>query len=111
MNVPLIDLNARSAALVQQLGAVGSMDFAQLPPSEEERAAGEKGTTLPPPPSPPNAADDKKEVTTDKPGARGQLSKKFDYTHLGDKGAQVFAAMVADDLATVAPELAAMILP
>lgn len=110
LKVPLIDLNARSAALVQQLGPVAAMDFAQAPPSEAEKAAAGRGTTLPPPPKPKAAADD----TAQRPGAagaRGEVKPGFDYTHLGPKGAETFAAMVADDLARDAPELAALLIP
>lgn len=110
MKTPLIDLNARSAQLVQQLGPVPAMEFAQLAPSEAERAAAAKGTTLPPPPSPPSAPEDSAEKTG-KPGARGQIKPKFDYTHVGPKGAEAFAAIVAEDLAIAVPEIAALLVP
>jgi lysophospholipase L1-like esterase len=70
LKVPLIDLNARSAQLVQKLGPVGAMDLAQLPPGAAERAAAAHGTTLPAPPSPPAAAQDAGERSGG-PGARG----------------------------------------
>jgi lysophospholipase L1-like esterase len=107
---PLIDLNARSAERVQKLGPLAAMDFAQLPGSAEEQAAAAKGTTLPPGPSPPGAADDAAE-RGGAGGARGQVKPKFDYTHLGPKGAEAFAAIVADDLARAAPELGSMLIP
>jgi len=107
---PLLDLNARSAELVQRLGPVGSMAFAQLAPRAEEKAAAAKGTTLPAPPSAPGAADDPGE-RSGKAGARGQVKPKFDYTHLGPEGAEVFAAMMAEDLARATPELAALLIP
>jgi lysophospholipase L1-like esterase len=107
---PLLDLNARSAELVQKLGPVAAMDFAQLPGSAEEQAAAAKGTTLPPAPSPPGAAEDSVE-RDGASGARGQVKPKFDYTHLGPKGAEAFAALIADDLARAAPELGSMLIP
>ena len=111
MSVPLIDLNARSAQAAQELGPVAAMKLAQAPPNAAEVAAGEKGTTLPPPPSPPAVAEDKVESAPGKTGARGHVTLKFDYTHLGDEGAEVFAGMIADDLATLVPELAGMLIP
>jgi lysophospholipase L1-like esterase len=110
LKAPLIDLNARSAELAQQLGPVASLEFAQAPPSDEEKAAAAKGTTLPPPPSPPAAAEDKAEKGG-RSGARGRVTLKFDYTHVGPKGAEVYAAMVAEELGRVAPEIGALIIP
>jgi lysophospholipase L1-like esterase len=110
MKVPLIDLNARSEQLVRQLGPVGSMDLAQLPPNEAEVAAAKKGTTLPAPPNPPNAAEDKVEHAG-KAGARGYVTVKFDYTHLGPQGAALTAATIAEELAVAAPELAGLLVP
>lgn len=108
--VPLIDLNAKSAQAVQELGPAAAMDWAQAPPSEAERAAASEGTTLQPPPSPPGNAEDKTERAT-QPGARGRIKLKFDYTHLGAEGAKLIAATIADELALAAPELAALIVP
>jgi len=110
LKVPLVDLNARSAQAVQQLGPVAAMDLAQLPPGDAERAAGAKGTTLPPPASPAAAPEDSGEPGG-KPGARGRVTLKFDYTHVGPKGAELFAGIVAQDLALAIPELAALIIP
>jgi lysophospholipase L1-like esterase len=111
LKVPLIDLNARSAQAVQQLGPVAAMDLAQLPPGAAETAAGAKGTTLPAPASPPAAAGDSSERGDRKQGARGRITLKFDYTHVGPKGAELFAGIVAEDLAVAVPELAALIVP
>lgn len=110
LQVPLLDLNARSAQAVQQLGPVGAMDLAQLPPGAAEKAAAAQGTTLPPPPSPPAAADDAGEHAG-RSGARGHVTLKFDYTHLGPKGAELFAAMIAEDLAAAVPEIAGLLVP
>lgn len=109
MKVPLLDLNARSAERIQQIGAVAAMAWAQKPPSAEEKAAAAKGTTLPPPPRPP--AEPREQGAPRKPGARGDIRARFDYTHLGPEGARVSAAIVADDLAVAVPELAGQIVP
>lgn len=99
MDVPLIDLNAMSAAQVQQMGAEMATQLAQEPPTAEELAAAKAGTTLtarPAPPPPPPIEGD---------GPRGQATAKFDYTHLGAVGAEVTARQVAEGLARVAPGL------
>ncbi|HUR41044.1 MAG TPA: rhamnogalacturonan acetylesterase [Verrucomicrobiae bacterium] len=108
LRVPLVDLNARSAELVQSLGPVAAMKFAQRAPTGEEHDAAAKGTTLPAPPPPPKAEEPEKPPA---PGARGSVTLKFDYTHLGWDGARVFAAMVAEDLGTAVPELAGLLVP
>lgn len=102
----LIDLNARSAERIQQMGPVAAMALAQAEPTAAERAAAEKGTTL----GPAFAVEDTAE-RRNAGGARGRVTLKFDYTHLGPKGAELFAAMVAEDLARAAPELAGMLIP
>ncbi|OYW78629.1 MAG: lysophospholipase, partial [Asticcacaulis sp. 32-58-5] len=47
MNVPLVDLYARSQEAVQAMGAVEAMRFAQKPPSPQVLEAGKTGTTIP----------------------------------------------------------------
>jgi lysophospholipase L1-like esterase len=114
LQVLLIDLNARSAQAVQKLGAVPAMEWAQLPASPAEVAAAATGTTLPPAPAPLTAADDSSERSGNgagRGGARGQTTPKFDYTHLGPKGAEVVAAMIAGDLANAVPEISALLVP
>ncbi|URW74716.1 rhamnogalacturonan acetylesterase [Sphingomonas donggukensis] len=108
LKVPLIDLNARSAALVQQLGPERSMALAQVPPNAEELAAARTGTTLKA-----RAAEDARlpDVPITATGPRGQFTRKFDYTHLGDVGAGAFAKLVANGLAVVVPELRSQIAP
>lgn len=110
LKVPLIDLNARSAQAVRELGAVAAMDWAQAPPSQEEIDAARAGTTLPAAPNPPEAVEDKAQQAR-APGARGRIRLKFDYTHLGAEGAKLIAATMADELALAVPELAALIVP
>lgn len=99
MDVPLVDLNALSAAQAQEMGAEMATKLAQEPPTAEELAAAKAGTTLPAapaPPSPPPIAGD---------GARGQVTRKFDYTHLGAIGAEVTARTVTESLARAVPGL------
>lgn len=105
---PLVDLNRRSAAVVQKLGAEESMALAQAEPTAEERAAARAGTTLKPRPSDEARLPD---VPVKPGGPRGQHTRKFDYTHVGETGAGVFAKLVADDLARAVPALAAQLVP
>ncbi len=107
MQVPLVDLNARSAALVQKMGARDATQLAQVPPSAEELAAAEAGSTLPPKPAP----EVHPAPPADPKAPRGTITRKFDYTHLGDVGAEVIARLVARDLAAVAPDLRSQLLP
>lgn len=104
MEVPLVDLNALSAAQTQAMGAETATKLAQEPPTAEELAAAKTGTTLParpaPPPPPPIEGD----------GARGQVTRKFDYTHLGNVGAEVTAKLVAQALARSVPGLRSQLL-
>lgn len=97
--VPLVDLNALSAAQTQQMGAETATQLAQEPPTAEELAAAKSGTTLkarsaPPPPP-----------RIEGKGPRGQVTRKFDYTHLGDVGAEVVAKLVTQALAQAVPDL------
>lgn len=99
LDVPLVDLNALSAAQVQEMGAEMSTKLAQEAPTAEELAAARTGTTLtarPAPPAPPPIEGD---------GPRGQITRKFDYTHVGNIGAEVTARLVTQGLARVAPGL------
>jgi lysophospholipase L1-like esterase len=108
LKVPLIDLNASSAAVVQKMGPEASMALAQTAPNDTERAAARTGTTLRP-----RSAEDARlpPVPTTPDGPRGQFVRKFDYTHVGDAGAEVFATLVARDLAKAVPELRSQIAP
>ena len=99
MDVPLVDLNALSAAQAQEMGPEMATKLAQVPPTPDELAAAQAGTTLaarPPPPAPPQIAGK---------GARGQVTRKFDYTHLGPVGAEVTAQLVTEALARAVPQL------
>jgi len=105
---PLVDLNRRSASVVQKLGAEDSLALAQAEPTAEERAAAKAGTTLKQ-----RSTEDAREpdLPTRPGGARGQHTRKFDYTHLGETGAGVFARLMADDLARAVPALASQLVP
>jgi len=95
MNVPLIDLNAESAAAVEAMGMAEADSFAQLPPD-----AAPIGMT----PAPVTAT----EVAV-QPMAQPKLA--FDRTHLGRKGADYFATMVTRELSASVPEMRRFLLP
>lgn len=80
--VPLIDLNAISHAAVQAMGETEADTLAMAPKPID---------------APAQAAS-----TPERAGAANPV---FDRTHLGAKGAQVFSAMVAEQLVVVMPEL------
>ena len=107
MQVPLVDLHARSVAAVQALGPAQSMRFAQAPPWSRMFAAAPTGTTGDhDAPALPVASPD----PTGRP-LLGQPKRQFDYTHLGPEGADFFAAIVADELSRAVPELRERIYP
>lgn len=87
--VPLLDLNAESAAAVQAMGEAAADRFAQLPPG-----------AAPVGPQPGAPAATEVEV---QPMAQPRLS--FDRTHLGAEGANYFATMVTRELAATVPEM------
>ncbi|UIJ46384.1 rhamnogalacturonan acetylesterase [Sphingomonas cannabina] len=89
LKVPLVDLNAKSAAAVQAMGEAEADTLAQLP----------KGAAP--------AGDTTATEVNDSPFARRKLS--FDRTHLGRKGADYFSAMVAHELAIAAPDTARLL--
>ena len=108
LRVPLVDLHARSMAVIQQLGPEGSMALAQTEPTQQERVAARAGTTMKARPAELARLPD---VPTAADGPRAQFQRKFDYTHVGDAGATVFARMVAHDLAVAVPALRSLIAP
>lgn len=108
LKVPLVDLNAASAAVVQEMGPVRSMALAQAAPSDAERHQAGTGTTLK---ARPAAEARLPDIPTTPDGPRGQFQRKFDYTHLGEEGAELFAGLVARDLARAVPELRSQIAP
>lgn len=108
LDVPLIDLNADSAAAVQRMGAETAAQLAQEPPSPEELAAARAGTTLEARPATPGSDAD---APPSQSGPRGRVTRKFDYTHVGAVGADFFARMVAQSLSRAVPGLASQIVP
>ncbi len=85
--VPLLPLNADSAAAVEAMGSAEADTLAQAPPPD--KAASSK-------PAEPAATE-----------PNGVKPPSFDHTHLGAKGAAYFAGMVAQEIKTVLPALAA----
>ena len=108
MKVPLIDLNARSAAAVQAMGLTAANEFASVPPSAEVAAASAKGNSISGP-----AAATGPEASDKAPPVSGMAHPKlsFDYTHLGRKGADYFSAMVVEELAREVPEMRPLLIP
>jgi len=94
-HVPLLDLNAESAAAVQAMGESAADRLAQLPPGS--------ATTGQVPATP------KSTEVNDRPMATPHLS--FDRTHLGREGADYFAKMVTRELAAAVPEMRPLLVP
>ena len=111
MNVPLIDLNARSAVIIQAMGPVMAGHYSLgLPDSNMLASAlggnsGEKpvGAPTPPVPALPPTPDGLPRV-----GVRGD---GFDYTHLNRDGADLFAGVVAAELAKTIPQMRPILIP
>jgi acetyl esterase/lipase/lysophospholipase L1-like esterase len=93
--VALLDLHRDSAKLVQSLGSRRSTELAAAPPSPDTMAAALTGTTIDVPK--PDAGP------TSLPPAPVPI---FDYTHLGARGADVFGALVAQEIRAAVPGLA-----
>jgi len=114
---PLVDLHADSHAAVQAMGAAEATRFAQRPPASHVLEAARTGTTIaadtpapgttatapaaPPPPAQNSAAVE----------PMGQAKLSFDYTHLGETGADYFATIVTADLAKAVPALRRFLIP
>ncbi|APO97428.1 lysophospholipase [Xanthomonas vesicatoria ATCC 35937] len=124
LQVPLVDLHARSRALVQGMGPVLAMRLAQRPADPEQVFAAQAGTTIgktpaqtiaPSPTSVSKSAFTNKAAATAQDNASaeplGQAKLAFDYTHLGPDGADLFAAIVADELARQVPALRPLLIP
>ncbi|WP_426801847.1 rhamnogalacturonan acetylesterase [Xanthomonas campestris] len=123
LQVPLIDLHARSRALVQGMGPVLAMRLAQRPAEPAQLVAAQSGTTIGKTPAqtaapslaPAAVAKPTTTVATAQDNASaepmGQAKLAFDYTHLGADGADLFAAIVADELAQHVPALRPLLIP
>jgi len=81
--VTLVDLNAASATAVANMGSAEADTLAEEPPPLK-------------PPVP---------ISNAQAEPNGAPKSRFDHTHLGAKGAALFAGMVARDLAMVLPDL------
>ncbi|MGE6331541.1 rhamnogalacturonan acetylesterase [Stenotrophomonas sp. NPDC077659] len=108
LKVPLVDLHARSRALVQALGPVPAMQLAQAPASQAQVATALGGTTVGANPALAGAPAAVQNAALE---PMGQAKQAFDYTHLGDEGARVFATLVTTELAREVPELRPLLLP
>ncbi|MGH8025927.1 MAG: rhamnogalacturonan acetylesterase [Pseudoxanthomonas sp.] len=110
MDVPLVDLYARSRALVQGMGPVLAMRTAQRPPAPEQVDAAQNGTTIgmPAPQGAPAGVAAQANAAFE---PMGQAKLAFDYTHIGPEGADLFAAIVADELSRVVPALRGQLIP
>lgn len=110
MKVPLVDLTARSAAVVEAMGPAMATHLAELPGDAAIQAAALTGTTVErsatttAAPAPPVAI----------PGGLprvGTATPVFDYTHLGPMGAELFAGIVAGELAKAVPASRPLLIP
>ena len=93
MQVPLLDLNRDSVNAVEGMGSTAANTLARGAPPPDVAAAALTGTTI--------AA----------PAPVGPLRDAFDYTHLGPKGAEFFAALVAQEIRGAIPALGRHIEP
>lgn len=109
LQVPLVDLNKRSADAVEALGPSMANRFAQVAPAREVSAAALTGTTIANPPAAaavPSAPQNNAAVEP-----LGDAKLAFDYTHLGPVGADFFSKMVADELAVAVPKMRQLLVP
>lgn len=105
-DTPLIDLNTRSTEIVQALGPSVQNLTAEIPaPAEVAAAAAIDGETLPSATGRPTPAP----VPSDLRVAR--MTWVYDYTHLGEFGGKLFAAVMADELASEVPEMRKLLRP
>ena len=108
LHVPLVDLHATSVAAVQAMGARAAIDLAETPPPPEVLAAAEAGTTIG---APKTAAAAPAATTEILETPQAHPTVVFDYTHLGPKGAALFARQVTVGLARAVPDLRRDLIP
>ncbi len=111
LDVPLVDLHARSVAAVQGMGPVQAMRLAQARPLPEQVSAAQGGTTIGAAPAASAGAAATPPQNNAATEPMGTPKAAFDYTHLGREGADFFAAIVADELARQVPALRRNLLP
>ncbi|RLK48473.1 lysophospholipase L1-like esterase [Stenotrophomonas rhizophila] len=107
LEVPLVDLHARSRAVVQALGPVAAMPLAQAAATPAQVSAALEGTTVGAAPVAGAPAAQNNAVTE----PMGQAKVAFDYTHLGPDGAALFATLVTEELARQVPSLRPLLIP
>ncbi|WP_141059014.1 rhamnogalacturonan acetylesterase [Stenotrophomonas rhizophila] len=107
MEVPLVDLHARSRAVVQALGPVAAMPLAQAAATPAQVSAALGGTTVGAAPAAGAPAAQNNALTE----PMGQAKVAFDYTHLGPDGAALFATLVTEELARQVPSLRPLLIP
>ena len=109
LEVPLVDLHARSRAVVQALGPVAAMPLAQAQAAATpaQVSAALEGTTVGAAPVAGAPAAQNNALTE----PMGQAKVAFDYTHLGPDGAALFATLVTEELARQVPSLRPMLIP
>lgn len=100
LHVPLVDLNRRSAAVVEAMGPTAALSLAEAPASASLAAETLGGTSPPVPAAAP--------ATT---AAVGDPRAAFDHTHLGRVGADLFARLVAVDLMQAVPAMRPLLVP
>jgi lysophospholipase L1-like esterase len=108
MQVPLVDLNKRSADAVEALGPSMANRFAQVAPAREVSAAALTGTTIANPVAAAAAPAPQNNAVAE---PLGDAKLAFDYTHLGPVGADFFSKMIADELAVVVPKMRPLLVP
>jgi acetyl esterase/lipase/lysophospholipase L1-like esterase len=99
-SVALLDLHRDSVNAVQALGPLRANELAEVPPSAEVTAGARAGTSIEVPKPGPDAT-----------GLRPAPLPRFDYTHLGSKGADLFADIVAREVRATVPALARLLSP
>ena len=107
LEVPLVDLHARSRAVVQALGPVAAMPLAQAAATPAQVSAALEGTTVGAAPVAGAPAAQNNALTE----PMGQAKVAFDYTHLGPDGAALFATLVTEELARQVPSLRPLLIP
>ena len=107
MQVPLVDLHARSRMVVQALGPVAAMPLAQAAATPAQVSAALGGTTVGAAPVAGAPAAQNNAATE----PMGQAKVAFDYTHLGPDGAALFATLVTEELARQVPSLQPLLIP
>lgn len=107
LKVPLVDLNKRSADLVEAMGPSLANRFAQVPPAPDVAAAALMGTTIARAPAAPVAPAQSNAAVE----PLGDPKLAFDYTHLGPVGADFFAKIVTDELAVAVPAMRRLLVP